>query len=180
MGMIMSIYTGVLLSATSTPLWAVAYRHLPPLFGATSMASAASLCNLTLPLFGGATSRTERRLHWLAAVSGAVQLLLARRAEHAWTRAGVTPPGELPKLGPAYRVGALGLGVMWPLAVHVLLILLGKGPRTLATTASVASVIGAFIERAVMVMAGNESASRAEEYFRVSGANQDGLGRHGG
>jgi formate-dependent nitrite reductase membrane component NrfD len=175
LGMLMSVYTGVLLSATSTPLWAVAYRHLPPLFGATSMASATSLLSVALPLFGGQAPRTERRLQWLAAISGAAQLLLARRAEHAWTQAGVTPPGEHPKFGPVYRIGALGLGVLWPLAVHVLLIPLGKRPRTLVMTASIASLLGAFVERTVLVMAGKDSASRPEEYFRITGAQPNGV-----
>ena len=41
-GMAMSTYTGALLSATSTPLWAAAPRRIAALFGASAMASGAA------------------------------------------------------------------------------------------------------------------------------------------
>jgi protein NrfD len=46
-GMAMSTYTGALLSATSTPLWAAAPRRIAALFGASAMASGAATLTIS-------------------------------------------------------------------------------------------------------------------------------------
>jgi formate-dependent nitrite reductase membrane component NrfD len=53
-GMAMSTYTGALLSATSTPLWAAAPRRIAAAFGALAMGSGATA--LTVAEQGGSAS----------------------------------------------------------------------------------------------------------------------------
>jgi formate-dependent nitrite reductase membrane component NrfD len=163
LGMLMAVYTGVLLGATSTPLWAVAYRQLPALFGATAGASATAALSLVLACTG-APRAARRRLERLALVAGAAQLALALLAEREWRRRGVAGPLEA---RPVHRV-VLGLGLAGPLVARVLQALAGGRSRRLAVLAAVATLVGAYAERAELIFAGNESAGRPEDYFRVA------------
>jgi formate-dependent nitrite reductase membrane component NrfD len=163
-GMVMAIYTGTLLSATSTPLWAVAYRHLPALFGATSTASATAGLSLGVAL-AGAPAAVSRRLDRLAVFAGAAQLALMLSTQRVWQRAGLTS-----SQGSALRLAILAAGVVGPLVVNVLHVLTGRRSARLAYLAAMATLIGAYAERAEVVFAGNASADRPEEYFRVASA----------
>ena len=66
-GGLLAIYTGSLLSATSTPLWAVAYRWLPAMFGLSATVTASAALSLVLDRAGGA-QLSKRRLERLALV----------------------------------------------------------------------------------------------------------------
>lgn len=163
LGMLMSTYTGVLLSATSTPLWAVVYRQLPALFGATAVASASAAMSLLLSRSANAPRVALRRLDRLALVAGLVQLAAAWSVERAWKEKHIDPP-----LAPAQRVLVQGLGIGLPLLVHTLQTLTGRRWSGLSILAAACTLNGAYIERATIVFAGNRSADRPEDYLRVA------------
>jgi formate-dependent nitrite reductase membrane component NrfD len=171
LGMLMSVYTGVLLSATSTPLWSVAYRHLPALFGATGVASANGALMMLLTL-ASAPRTTLARLDQLALAAGTAQLALTSSAEQTWTRAGVAHPLEEEPLASMHRLGVIGLGIALPLVVNTTHVLTGRRSRSLGLLAALVTLVGAYLERAVVVFAGNRSAERPDDYFHL--ARRDG------
>ena len=163
LGMLMSTYTGVLLSATSTPLWAVAHRQLPALFGATAVASADAAMSLLLARSASTPRLVLRRLDRLAVVAGVVQLAAARSLERAWKEKHIDPP-----LAPAQRVAVQGLGIGLPLLVQAFQLLTGRRWSGLSILAAACTLNGAYLERATIVFAGNRSADRPEDYLRVA------------
>jgi formate-dependent nitrite reductase membrane component NrfD len=165
-GMLMSVYTGVLLSATSTPLWVVAYRHLPALFGTTAMASATSALSLVLTLVGARPS-VQRKLARLAVVAGGGQLAMTLATERRWRHAGVSAPLESPHMASVQRLTWAG-GILAPLLVNLVHASTGRRSRGLDLLACVAALAGAFAERATIVFAGNDSAERPVDYFHVT------------
>jgi protein NrfD len=166
LGMLMSTYTGVLLAATSTPLWAVGYCHLPALFGATAVASASAAISLVLDRVR--TPRLAlRRLDRLALLASAAQLVCALSLEQQWKRKGVFGPLQTSTLAWVDR-GAVQLGMGLPLLVHGLQTLSGRRSGGLSALAAVATLTGAYLERAVIVLAGNRSADSPEDYLRLS------------
>jgi formate-dependent nitrite reductase membrane component NrfD len=167
LGMLMSTYTGVLLAATSTPLWAVAYRHLPALFGATAVASASAAMSLLLARSASPPRLALRRLDRLALVAGLVQLAAAISAEREWKDKGVFGPVETSSLAWVDR-GVLQLGIGVPLLVHTVQLVSGRRSNTVSLLAALVTLVGAYLERAMVVLAGNRSADRAEDYLRVS------------
>ncbi|HYY90021.1 MAG TPA: polysulfide reductase NrfD, partial [Chloroflexota bacterium] len=167
LGALMSVYTGVLLSATSTPLWAATSRHLPALFGATAGASAGAALSLVLAL-SGAPGTVLRRLDRFGLLASAAQLALAVSTDRQWRRAGVSGPLDEAPLAAAHRVGVLALGIGLPLLVQAVHILGGRHSRSLGLLASLATLGGAYAERAVIVFGGNRSADRPEDTFRLA------------
>jgi formate-dependent nitrite reductase membrane component NrfD len=167
-GMLMSTYTGVLLSATSTPLWAVAYRQLPALFGATAVASASAAISLLVARSGDPDHRARGRLERLGLVAGILQAVCAVAMERQWKRQSLFGPLEKAPLALVDRLVVQGLGMGLPLVVHALQTLTGRRSNGLSTLAALATLVGAFIERAVIVFAGNRSADRPEDYLRVA------------
>ena len=166
-GGVMATYTGSLLSATSTPFWAVAYRWLPALFGVSGTATATALLSLLLERQPG-TRRSRRRLEHLALVTSCVELGLTAGVDAQLRRARVRTPLDEPSLGVAYRFGAVGLGVLAPLVVHGLQVLTGRDLHALSRGVAVGALVGGYTQRAALVMAGKESASRPQDYFRVA------------
>jgi formate-dependent nitrite reductase membrane component NrfD len=163
LGVLMSTYTGVLLSATSTPMWAVAYRHLPPLFGATAVASASAALSLLLARSASGPRLALRRLDRLALVAGLVQLAAALSLERVWQANHLQTRVGLPQ-----RVLIQGAGIGLPLLVHSLAVLTGRRSDRLSLLAAVCTLNGAYLERATIVFTGNRSAERPEEYLRVA------------
>lgn len=166
-GMLMAVYTGSLLTATSTPLWAVAYRYLPPLFGATAAASASAALSLLLER-AGAPVRALRGLEGVGLVASSAQLAISLAADREWKRRGVAGPLEAPPLAAADRLLVLGFGVAVPLLVHGWHVLTGRRSAGLARLAALATLVGAYAERAVIIFAGKTSATRPEDYFRLA------------
>jgi formate-dependent nitrite reductase membrane component NrfD len=167
-GGLLATYTGSLLSATSTPLWAVVYRWLPAMFGASGTATATAA--LSLVLEGRGAHASLRRLERLALLTGIVEFLLSRRIDHEWARNDVRGPLEQPPLRMAHQGAALGLGIIAPLLVHALQLLTRREMRTASTAASVAVLAGGYALRAVVIMAGKRSAERPRDYFQTARA----------
>jgi formate-dependent nitrite reductase membrane component NrfD len=169
LGAAMSTYTGALLAATSTPLWAAAPRLLPATFGAAAMSSAAAA--LSLAGAGAAAPALEK----LEAVSSALEIwllqLLVRdiRAKGVRTRIGLLPVVLLagaPLLRAARRIDAARAqpalpGPSAPAAA--------RASRHLAAWAPIAVLAGSFLLRHLILQAGNRSARRPRDHFRFAG-----------
>ena len=166
-GALLATYTGALLSATSTPLWAAGYRLLPAIFGVSGTATATATLSLVLRQMPG-THRSVRRLERLALVSSIVELLLTRKLDSVWQHEHLRAPLEQPPLATPYTVGVLGLGILAPLAVHLLQVIAGRELRTASTLASLAALAGGYTQRAVFVLAGKSSAERPADYFGLA------------
>jgi formate-dependent nitrite reductase membrane component NrfD len=99
-GMAMSTYTGALLSATSTPLWAAAPRRIAAAFGASAMASGAAA--LTIVGKGrSASDEAGRALDRIGLTASAVELFLLwwlrqRFRDKEWTAHWTKPGGVSP------------------------------------------------------------------------------------
>jgi formate-dependent nitrite reductase membrane component NrfD len=61
-----------------------------------------------------------------------------------------------------------GGGMILPSAIHLAMIITGRAPKPLSVLACVATLVGAFAERWLIVAAGNQSASRPTDYFQIS------------
>jgi formate-dependent nitrite reductase membrane component NrfD len=86
-GMAMSTYTGALLSATSTPLWAAAPRRIAALFGASAMASGAAA--LTIAEGSSSASEAGRALDGIALAASALELFFLLSLRRRFREQGV-------------------------------------------------------------------------------------------
>ncbi len=160
---VVAIYTGTLLAATNIPLWASGFPVLSSLFAS----SAASTATATLALLSPSVSeRTHRRLAWFGLTAGIAELLFAARVDRHWQAHQVAGPMRTPPLGPLWRGGVLGLGILIPLGLHLAQIFGGRKARPAGTLASIAALFGGFCLRAVFVYGGRRSAQRPRDYFR--------------
>jgi formate-dependent nitrite reductase membrane component NrfD len=82
-GAVLATYTGSLLSATSTPLWAAGDRLLPPIFGLSGTATATAALALILERAGAPRAR-RHRLARLAFLASLFELLLTLRLDARW------------------------------------------------------------------------------------------------
>ncbi|GAC1546588.1 MAG: hypothetical protein NVS2B7_21870 [Herpetosiphon sp.] len=172
-GTMMSLYTGALLSTTSTPLWSTADELLPALFAASATTTAAA----SLSLLGealGTPSSTLHQLDQVALVAGSTEFALALATDRRLRRVGVAGALDDPRYAPVYRIGAFGMGILVPLAIHAYQLVTGHRSRAASRLAAISALAGGFALRAVWVFAGNESAHRPRDYFRTTqpvGAN---------
>jgi hypothetical protein len=143
-------------------LWSVVGQRLPPLFGATATASATAALSLILSATG-APSASLRRLDRLALVCSGAQLALNLSIEREWDRLGMSSART--------RVLALA-STIGPLLLHVVSLITGRRSPALACIAAVATLAGAFGERAEIVFEGNASSDRPQEYFRITSHGQ--------
>lgn len=159
----MSVYTGSLLAATSTPLWAAAPRALAVRFGAASVASGAAALSL-----GEEPGPTRSALDTIAAAALTAELVTDAVQAVQYRRKGVAG-ALLGGWGAAEKLGATGLGVALPLALHVL----GEvsGNRGLSRLASWAVLGGSLLLRVSTMGAGDKSARTPEISFRFAQPN---------
>jgi protein NrfD len=154
-GAAMSTYTGALLAATSTPVWAALPKLLPATFGVSAMASAAAA--LSLPA-RGSEREALRRIELLA--SGVELVLIAML------------PGRLRHHGIATRIGVTPVlaAAATPLIEYGARAIAGRdrGGGKAAALGAAAVLAGAFLLRYLVLRAGNESATRPRDYFRFS------------
>jgi protein NrfD len=162
LGAAMSTYTGALLGATSTPLWAAAPRLLPALFGSSAIASAASALSLV-------ASREEAAvLDRIELLASAGELSLMSGLHRQWRVRGIeTKPALAPLL--------LSTAAPW-LPKLVSAITSPSPPRQAAApqpargrlVGAIAVLAGAFLLRHAILRAGNQSARRPRDYFRLA------------
>lgn len=164
-GVVMSFYTGILLSSTSTPLWAAAPRLLPALFGSSAASTAAAAIELaSRPL--GQTRAERRRLARLSLLASALELSLGLALRVQWRRKGLDAPLREIALPHAFGAATV-LGAAVPLAIHARSRMRGRASARSATTAAVLALAGGYALRAAVLFAGNRSAQRPTDYFRL-------------
>jgi len=157
----MSTYTGTLLAATSTPLWAAAPGALAARFGAASVASGAAALSL-----GEAPGPTRSALDTVASAALAAELVIDVVQAVTYRRRGVAGALSGP-WGLAEKVGATGLGAALPLGLHVLSAVSGNRDG-LSRLASVAVLGGSLLLRVSTMGAGDKSARTPEISFRFA------------
>ena len=166
-GMTMSTYTGALLSATSTPLWAAAPRRIAAVFGASAMASGAAA--LTIVGQGRiASDEAGRVLNRIALTAGAVELFLLWSLRQRFREQGVDGALNETGWGLAYDFGVMALGTGVPMLHHVEGLIEPKRPPRPALVISLAVLAGGFLLRHALMRAGNISAKRPKDYLRLT------------
>jgi protein NrfD len=164
---VVAAYTGTLLASTNIPLWTAASPHIAPMFASSAVSTGTAAISLLAP---PADHRLHRRLTWLATIAGAFELVHGLIIQRRWRARHVDAPLRRPALGAAWYAGALGLGVLAPLAIHLAELLRGgrrpsRRTRRAATWASLLVLAGGFVLRAVFVFGGRESGRRPRDYF---------------
>lgn len=162
----MGVYTASLLSATSTPLWSAAPRPLAVAFAASSMATGAAA--LSLAEHAAGAPENAARLDALAAGAAAVELTASLATTRVLRARGVGGALEKVPWGVVHKVGALALGIGVPLACHALDRLSGRRSRALSIAGSLALLAGGAMMRQAILQAGNESAGRPADAFRLT------------
>ena len=167
-------YTGILLAATAIPLWAAAGILLGPLFLATAVASGAAALELLAWLGWGSSGNGDEHdaeedearaeVETLATLGTATQLGL-ELAREAMTPHAVGQPLRRGKWATLYRVGAVGGGMLTPLALRLPAQVRGKPVgRAISITAATLTLAGALAERFAIVEAGKQSADDPQAY----------------
>ncbi|HKS90139.1 MAG TPA: NrfD/PsrC family molybdoenzyme membrane anchor subunit [Stellaceae bacterium] len=151
-GAALSTYTGALLTATSTPLWAAAPRLIPALFGASAMSGAATLLSL------GADGATMRPLSRIGAAAGAVECGLLLALPSRLAAAGIRTSCAAAPLLAAAAVPLLAQAAR------------RRAPpdRRASTVLAAAAIAGTFLVRHLLLQVGNRSAARPRNYFRFA------------
>ncbi len=158
----MLAYPGVLLSATSTPVWART-PFLGALFGCSSMSAAISPMALISSLKGETQRLALQRMETVVAISEATAvaayLATAKRAARPLTKG---------KQARKFWAGSIALGIIAPTALCALGSRRSEsrrpagGRRSFGVLASALSVAGALMLKWAIVHAGQESASDQE------------------
>ena len=142
-GIAMSTYTGVLIGATSIPVWSANVRLLPIHFAAGSLGGAASLLEIA--------GHRHRGLHLLALASAAVETAVAFDLERRTDR--TSAPLREGESGALIRAGGLLSG-----PVPLVLRLVGGRSFGWRRAAGLCAVAGALLTRFGWVRAGAASA----------------------
>jgi formate-dependent nitrite reductase membrane component NrfD len=166
-GMAMSTYTGALLSATSTPLWAAAPRRIAAVFGASAMASGAAA--LTIANGRSASGDADRALNGIALAASALELFLLLSLRRRFREQGVDGALNETGWGLAYDLGVMALGAGAPMLHHIEGAIEPKRAPRRALMISFAVLAGGFLLRHVLLHAGNTSAKRPKDHFHLTG-----------
>jgi formate-dependent nitrite reductase membrane component NrfD len=146
-GLVLATYTGVLLGATSVPVWARHARLLPAHFGASSLGAAASI----LELAGHLTPALNAIALAAAAAETAIGIRLEHRRELTATALGAGNASVLT------RIGDVGSGPL-PLVLR-LLAAIWPGARLLA---AISAIVGSISTRFGWLAAGRGSVKTRE------------------
>ena len=131
-GLVMSTYTGVLIGATTIPVWSKSVSLLPILFGISSLASAVSMIQLV--------GHDEEALNVLGFAAAACETLLALRAQ---------PDRTITSKAAAFFSGPL------PLLMRTA----GFGSKRFRLAAAASNLLGSLMTRIAWIEAGKKSAS---------------------
>lgn len=173
-GMVMSCYTGSLLSATSVPFWASVYRLLPSLFGSSAMSTAAAATSLAMEK-AGSPEEAHAGMERIALAASATELALTVACDRRWSASQVGAPiNENRKLATMYRFGVLGLGILVPLTIHGIHVATGRRRPWASRLADASALAGGYAQRLLLVNAGNDSATRPRDYLRFTQPGRDG------
>ncbi len=164
-------YTGILISATAIPIWFKNRLLWGPTFLASAFSTGLAAVQAALLVRGKGSHATLERLetaHTVAAV-----------AETALLAAGLAQMGDAAKpitrgvWSTLFWPGAVGVGLLLPLAMH----LLGMKSRGNQFVSACCTLLGGLIFRWCIVYAGKNSADDAEVYFRLMREMKEKRGR---
>jgi formate-dependent nitrite reductase membrane component NrfD len=162
LGAAMSAYTGALLGATSTPLWAAAPRLIPALFGSSAMASAATALSLV------SSPEESAALDRITLLASASELSLMWGLRRQLRVEGIeTKPAVAPLLlsaaAPWLRKAAPAITGSSPPRQAA-----APQPARGRLVGAIAVLAGAFLLRHAILRVGNRSAQRPRDYFRLA------------
>jgi formate-dependent nitrite reductase membrane component NrfD len=166
-GAVVATYTGTLLGATSSPLWASVSRWLPALFGISAAATSTAALSIAAEA-QGAPPATSRSLAKLALLSAGAELIVSSAMDREWKEKEVAGALEEEPMAMFYRAGYKGLAIAAPLVIYGLGVLTRENSRRRSIAASVATLAGGYLLRSVLLAAGRESAKRPRDYFRFT------------
>lgn len=162
----MTTYTAALQGATATPLWAAAPKLLAGRYAASAMATgAAAACLIALGVAPG--QRMVLAFGNLAALALLLEFAAAAGHLAVCRRIGIDGPLRTMPWGPLYFGGVQIAGAAVPFALYILANFFGP-PVWFALPASILVLAGGVLMRGVIMLAGNESARRPRDYFRLS------------
>lgn len=159
----MGSYTGALLSATSTPLWAAAPRLLTARFACSAMATAAAALSLG-EQFGG-DRRNSAALDRLALAATLADTVLAFAADKKYAACGVADSLQGKNAVAFEHKLSKSLEHMLPLVCYGMNALLPKQSRAVSVAGALGVLAGGLLMRSTIFHAGNRSASRAQDYL---------------
>jgi hypothetical protein len=142
-GVVMATYTGVLLGATSIPVWAAHARTLPIHFGASALASATAVLELR--------GHDERALNVLGLAAAIAETSMGLDIES--DRSIDSEPLRHGATGATIRIGGFFSGPL-PLALR----LLGIRSKRARRAAAASALLGSLITRLAWIEAGKASA----------------------
>jgi formate-dependent nitrite reductase membrane component NrfD len=163
-------YTGVLLGATAVPIWAKNARLLGPLFLSSAMAVACAAISLVLSLLPGRRDGALERLHRAETVAALGELVMLA-ALHL-NSGSLGRPLAVGRLGRLHLAGSLGLGIIFPIMLRRFGPALRLPYRFVAFTSGLASLIGGYIMKYAVVMAGHASADDPAATFEFARGRQ--------
>ncbi|WP_119065732.1 NrfD/PsrC family molybdoenzyme membrane anchor subunit [Rubrobacter indicoceani] len=157
-GLYVGAYTGILLIATSVPLWARNWLLMGPLFLSSAVSTGLSWVSFVLHLGNWGETRTLhalRKAERVVLVIEAVLLAASLIRTGRWAR-----PLFSRRLGPLFVGGTIVGGIILPF-----LLLFGKETRNKGLLSGGLVLVGGYILRYVMVRGGRDSANDPDEYF---------------
>lgn len=166
----MGMYTGSLLSSTSTPLWSAAPRLLTARFACSAVATAAAALSLGERLNGD--RRNCAPLDMLAMTATLAESAIANASEQRYKALGVASPieGDGPQAVSHKLTNTIGH--MLPLACFALNAVLPKKSRTLSVAGALGVLAGGLLMRRTVMNAGNQSAANPDDYLALTQPRQ--------
>jgi formate-dependent nitrite reductase membrane component NrfD len=166
----MGMYTGSLLSATRSPLWAAAPRLLTARFACSAVATAAAALSLGERLNGD--RRNCAPLDMLAMTATLAESAIAKASEERYRELGVASPIEGDGPQAASHKLTDTIGHMLPLACFALNAVLPKKSRTLSVVGALGVLAGGLLMRRTVMNAGNQSAANPDDYLALTQPRQ--------
>ena len=162
----MTTYTAALLAQTATPLWAAAPRLLAVRFASSAMATGTAALLLTAATWPGheAVSQDLAEVAALSLLVQAVALVVSYRLYRVQGVSGAVD--EMPWAALQW-IGVLLLGQLAPIVLVVFARTSGSAAG-LQVAAAVCVLVGGLVMRGTVLLAGNESAKRPRDYFRLA------------
>jgi formate-dependent nitrite reductase membrane component NrfD len=168
-GVFLGSYTGVLLAATSIPVWSRS-KMLGAVFISSALSTSGALISLVLRLVGAPTRTLHKleRVEWLSMLVEMTNLLLFLRGSG---RAGRALVGTRPReQGPTFWRFMFGSGLVLPWLLQTLLLARGRSRQTrhkakskggVGLIVSLLVLIGGYFLRRTIVHAGHVSSKDA-------------------
>ena len=157
-GLYVGANTGVLISATSVPIWAKNWLFMAPTFLASGVSTGLSL--LSFVLHAGHWGR-DKTLNVLRRAERAVLVIETALVAASMIRMGRWgKPLTTGKIGALFLGGAVGGGILAPLAL-----LFSRESRGKSLLASTLVLSGGLAFRFAIILAGRKSADDPEAYF---------------